>query len=217
MSVHVLSQSLAHVLLTRLRNYSTDRREFTEALHQLSLMLTIKATEHVTTFKKQVETPLETISGTFFCDKTALVPIMRAGSGMLPAFQLFIPESLVWHVSMSRDETTLQPKFKSSNIPTSMDEQDESGSPLIDTAFVLDPMLATGGSAHLAIQMLEKSTFVNKIIFVGILGAPEGVERLENEHPNVDIILAGLDRELNEHGYILPGLGNAGDRLFPTR
>ncbi|MBI2473601.1 uracil phosphoribosyltransferase [Candidatus Uhrbacteria bacterium] len=213
MSIHVLSENLAKVLLTRLREKNTDSQEFRKTLDQLSLLLAIKSTEYLECYEQDIETPLETMSGTFFEDTTVLVPIMRAGSGMLPGFQTFMPKSLVWHLSMSRNEKTFEPIFKGSTIPEMVDE---AAFPLIHTGFILDPILATGGSASLAIQMLKKAC-ITKIIFVGILGAPEGVARLQREHPDVEIILAGLDRELNEHAYILPGLGDAGDRLFPTR
>lgn len=212
MSLHLLSQPFAKILLTRLRDKRTDCGEFRKTLDELSLMLAMEATKFLETYEKQIDTPLEPTSGTFFKGTTVLVPIMRAGSGMLPAFQKVLPESFTWHLTMSRDEKTLQPIFKSSTIPSN--RMDETSEP-IDVGFVLDPMLATGGSASLAIEMLKKAR-VTEIVFVGILGAPEGFMHLWREHPEVAVLLAGNDRELNERGFILPGLGDAGDRLFPT-
>ena len=152
MSTHVLSENLAKVLLTRLREKNTNSQKFRETLDQLSLLLAIKATEYLEYYELDIETPLEVTPGTFFGDTPVLVPIMRAGSGMLRAFQTFMPNSLVWHISMSRNEKTFEPTFKGSTIP---EMADEAAFPLIHTGFILDPMLATGGSASLAIQMLK--------------------------------------------------------------
>lgn len=208
MSVHVLSHPLARVLLTQLRDTYTQPSAFRQHVHDLSLLLAVEATRELKTELRRVKTPLEETQGESIYELTALVPIMRAGSGMLPAFQIFLPDSLVYHVQMSRDHETFEPNFHGSSIPSVLPDD--------LTCFILDPMLATGGSARLALQQL-KMAGARRIAFVGILGAPEGVSSLERNHPDVQVFLGGLDRQLNKRTYILQGLGDAGDRQFPTR
>ncbi|MBI4592430.1 uracil phosphoribosyltransferase [Candidatus Uhrbacteria bacterium] len=211
MSCLVLSQTspLARVLVSRLRNKQTRPPAFREAVHQLSLLLATKAADHLCFEDVLVKTPLEETIGTIIRSPAVLVPIMRSGSGMLPAFQTFLPGALVWHVSMSRDEETLEPNLTGSKIPHRTRSRAR-------VHFVLDPMLATGGSASLAIQQLKKAG-ARTIVFVGIFGAPEGVDQLQCDHPDVPVILAVVDRSLNKRGFIQPGCGDAGDRQFPTK
>lgn len=209
MSLLVLSETshLVCALITRLRNRDTKPPKFREGIHQVSLLLAPEALRHLKFTDDLVETPLEFTPGTVVESPVAFIPIMRAGAGMLPAFQTFVPDAAVWHISISRDEKTLEPIFRDSKIPKQIDPN--------RICFILDPMLATGGSASLAIQQL-KDAGSRDIVFAGIFAAPEGVSRLERDHPDVSVIIAVLDRELNERGYILPGCGDAGDRQFPT-
>lgn len=208
MSLRVSSHPLVRVALTQLRNIETTPEVFRRELHRLSKILAADATSFLETTSESVETPLEFTTGYRVSGQQALVPIMRAGSGMLPAFLDLLPNAYVWHMSMSRNEKTLLPEFHGSKVPKAIPTS-------VETCFVLDPMLATGGSAALAIDHLKRAG-ARKIVFVGILGAPEGADRLLGSHPDVPIIIGAMDERLNEHGYILPGLGDAGDRLFPT-
>lgn len=208
MSHIVLSENspLAHVVVTRLRDRDTKPPQFREGIHQVSLLLAPEALRHLIFNDMTVQTPLEPTLGMVVESPVALIPIMRAGAGMLPAFQVFLPDAAIWHVTVSRDEETHSPIFKDSKIPREVDPD--------RVCFVLDPMLATGGSASFAIQQL-KDAGAQHIVFVGIFGAPEGVARLERDHPDVPVILAVVDRELDPNAFIRPGIGDAGDRQFP--
>lgn len=208
MSLVVSSHPLVRVALTLLRDKETTPEVFRRELERLSQILAVDATKYLMTTVDDVETPLATTVGYAVQGQQALVPIMRAGSGMLAAFLGFLPNAYVWHMSMSRNEKTLKPKFNSSKVPKKIPSS-------IETCFILDPMLATGGSAVLAVNRVKRAGARN-IVFVGVLGAPEGAERLQKAHPDVPIIIGAMDDHLNEHGYIVPGLGDAGDRLFPT-
>lgn len=201
----------AQVPLTLLRNKCTTPPQFREALNQVSLLLATQAIGHLSLLRTKVNTPLEETDGAIVGGRVALVPIMRAGSGMLPAFQTFLPEALVWPVTISRDEQTLEPILTQSKIP-----HPDSGIQVDNhICFVLDPMLATGGSTSLAIQLL-KDAGVKKIVYVGIFAAPAGLACLHNNgHSDVPQIVGVIDRQLNEHGDILPGCGYAGDRQSP--
>jgi uracil phosphoribosyltransferase len=204
-----LFHPVAHDALTRLRDRNTQPSEFRAQMHRLSLMLAMKATRDLVTCPTEIFTPMAastepTLSGTH-----ALIPIMRAGNGMLEAFLTLLPNALVWHMDMSRDHDSFDPIFTGSKVPEHISEE-------IETCFVLDPMLATGGSASFAIQYL-KDRGANKIVFVGILGCTQGVRRLSEDHHDVSIYLGGKDKTLNDQAYIVPGLGDAGDRLYPTR
>ncbi|OGL98671.1 hypothetical protein A2318_02155 [Candidatus Uhrbacteria bacterium RIFOXYB2_FULL_45_11] len=213
MSLVVSSHPIVRVALSRLRNKYTTHEEFRRELHRMTQVLAAEAVSYLTTSICDVQTPLADAVGYELSGQQALIPIMRAGSGMLSAFLGFLPNAYVWHMSMSRNEQTLQPEFHGSKVPEKIPWN-------VDTCFVLDPMLATGGSACLAIEHLKRAGATNglarRIIFVGILGAPEGAERLQKAHPDVPIFIGAMDERLNEHGYIMPGLGDAGDRLFPT-
>jgi uracil phosphoribosyltransferase len=191
-----------------LRNKETTPEVFRRELERLSQILAVDATKNLMTTVEDVQTPLMSTVGFSVQRQQALVPIMRAGSGMLSAFLGFLPNAYVWHMSMSRNEKTLVPEFHGSKVPEKIPSS-------IETCFILDPMLATGGSAVLAVDHVKRAGARN-IVFVGVLGAPEGAERLMREHPDVPIIIGAMDVRLNEHGYIMPGLGDAGDRLFPT-
>jgi uracil phosphoribosyltransferase len=153
-----------------------------------------------------VETPLETASGVELLENIGLVPILRSGLGMVEGVWELMPSAEVWHIGLYRDERTLKPVEYYNKLPIE---------PRVSVTLILDPMLATGGSAVATVDILKRWG-VSKIKFVGILGAPEGIQNLHTHHPEVPIHLAVIDERLNEHGYILPGLGDAGDRQFGT-
>ncbi len=193
--------------LTIMRRKETAPPEFARQLHRLSVLLATEATCAVKTHDVEIQTPMSSYTGKALQGVHALVPIMRAGAGMLDAFRLMLPDAVIWHVSVARDEETLRPIFKDSKVPKSTTG--------IDTCFVLDPMLATGGSACFTIKHL-KERGAGPIVYVGVIGCPQGIERLQDEHPDVRIVLGDIDAILNKRGYIISGLGDAGDRLNPT-
>jgi uracil phosphoribosyltransferase len=165
-----------------------------------------EATADLLTTPIDVETPLENIQGVELQEKIGLVPILRAGLGMVEGVWDLMPTAEVWHIGLYRDEQTLKPVEYYNKLPVE---------PTVSVCLILDPMLATGGSAVATVDVLKRWG-VKKIKFVGIIGAPEGIALMEKNHPEVPIHLAAVDRCLNEHGYILPGLGDAGDRQFGT-
>jgi len=154
----------------------------------------------------EVQTPLEKAPGMELKEKVGLVPILRAGLGMVEGVWELMPSAEVWHIGLFRDEHTLKPVQYYNKLPVE---------PTVTVCLILDPMLATGGSAVATVDILKKWG-VSKIKFIGIIGAPEGIAQLQKIHPDVPIHLAAIDRQLNDHGYILPGLGDAGDRQFGT-
>lgn len=194
--------------LATMRHKDTPPPEFGRQMHRLSLVLATQATRSLQTTHVLVPTPLANCDCTVLNERVALVPIMRAGDGMLDAFKLYVPDAIVWHMSIAREEETAVPVFKDSKVPAVITN--------IDTIFVLDPMLATGGSASFALMHLRKRGAKGKLVFVGVIGCPEGVSRLNSEHPDVEILLGDIDPILNDKFYIEPGLGDAGDRLHPT-
>ena len=202
---------LAHPLiqhhLTRLRDERTGPHEFRNLIRRLAVLLAYEATQDLVVRDRQVKTPLTTADGHELKQRIGLVPILRAGLGMVDSALDLIPHAEVWHLGLYRDETTAQPVEYYSNLP-------ESGA--VDVALILDPMLATGGSAVAAVSGL-KARGAERISFMCLVAAPVGVRALARAHPDVPIYAAALDRQLNDHGYILPGLGDAGDRLFGTK
>ena len=204
----VVEHPLVRHKMTLLRDRSTSKKQFRELVDEISMLLAYEATEDLALEPSPVDTPLETtVQETIAGKKLVLVPILRAGLGMVEAILRLIPSARVGHIGMYRDHETLEPVPYYLKIPANPETRD---------FLVLDPMLATGGSAADAIAQLKKAG-ATRIRFVCLLAAPEGVQRLVNEHPDVPVIAAALDRELDEHGYILPGLGDAGDRMFGTR
>ncbi|MEK7615106.1 MAG: uracil phosphoribosyltransferase [Patescibacteria group bacterium] len=193
--------------MARLRDKRTPCDQIRRECHRVSLVLAEAATKSLPTAPMSIQTVLGTAHCKTLFGETVLVPIMRAGDGMKEAFLTFLPDSLVCHVSISRDHETHAPIFRGSTVPPTVNPE--------HTYFVLDPMLATGGSASHAIAHL-KHAGATKIIFVGILGCPTGIVRLERDHPDVQVYIANIDPELNADAYIVPGLGDMGDRLFPT-
>ncbi len=192
--------------LTRMRDADTDAATFRRELGRLAAVLFAEATAGLTTDDDERMTPLEPFVGSRLRGPIALVPILRAGLGMVEAALALLPDASVLHVGLARDEQTLEPETYYDRLPESAEHR---------LAFVLDPMLATGGSAIAAIDLVKRAG-IDDIRFVGIVGAPEGVAALSTAHPDVAIHLAALDERLNDVGYILPGLGDAGDRIFGT-
>lgn len=206
-STRVLEHPLVGCHLTVLRDKETPSNEFRRSIDRLSMLLALAATENLATTDCKVDTPLTTTTGKQLANRVGLVPIMRAGIGMVEPMLNLIPTSEVWHLGFYRDEETAQPVQYYSKLPPS--------SP-VDVAFVLDPMLATGGSAAMAIKALTEWG-VPKIFMLSIIAAPEGVEKLQKDFPEVTIITCSIDSHLNESKFIVPGLGDAGDRIFNTR
>jgi len=192
--------------LSRLRDKSTDPKRFRELVREISALLAYEATADLLTIQRDVETPLAKMAGADLKEKIGLVPILRAGLGMVEGIWELMPSAEVWHIGLYRDERTLKPVEYYNKLPTE---------PTVSVCLILDPMLATGGSATATVKVLKRWG-AKKIKFVGLIGAPEGISRLQSDHPDVDIFLAAIDDHLNEKGYIVPGLGDAGDRQFGT-
>jgi len=192
--------------LSRLRDRNTEPKKFRELVREIAALLAYEATADLLTMPRQVETPLTTMIGAELQEKIGLVPILRAGLGMVEGFWELMPSAEVWHIGLYRDEKTLQPVQYYNKLPIE---------PTVSACLILDPMLATGGSA-VATTDIVKRWGVKKIKFVGLIGAPEGIAAMQKAHPDVPIHLAKIDERLNERGYILPGLGDAGDRQFGT-
>jgi uracil phosphoribosyltransferase len=192
--------------LALLRDKDTEPKNFRELVREIAALLTYEATSDLMTNPISVETPLATASGVELLENIGLVPILRSGLGMVEGVWELMPSAEVWHIGLYRDERTLKPVEYYNKLPIE---------PRVSVTLILDPMLATGGSAVATVDILKRWG-VSKIKFVGILGAPEGIQNLHTHHPEVPIHLAVIDERLNEHGYILPGLGDAGDRQFGT-
>ncbi len=205
--VHVSTHPLIQHKLARLRDVGTLAPEFRDLVAAIARVLFFEATQDVKLRPVTVATPLTTATCHEIAERIGLVPVLRAGLGMADAMLDALPEASVWHLGLYRDHTTLKPVTYYNKLPAKPD---------IDLALVLDPMLATGGSAIAAIDIL-KAAGIAKMKFVGIIAAPEGRDALQAAHPDVPMFLAALDDRLNEIGYIVPGLGDAGDRQFGTR
>lgn len=205
-NVFVSSHPLVAHKLTKLRDVNTSPKKFRELVREISALLTYEATKDLNTTPQEVVTPMGETEGVELKDKIGLVPILRAGLGMVEGVWGLMPNAEVWHIGLYRDERTLQPVEYYNKLPVA---------PTVQVCLVLDPMLATGGSAVATVDVLKRWG-VNRIKFIGLLGAPEGVENLHTHHPEVPIYLASIDSHLNEIGYIVPGLGDAGDRQFGT-
>jgi len=206
--VHVLNHPLLQHKLTILRDEKTGVKEFREIVSEIATLMCYEATRDLPLEDVEVKTPVatgtfKTISG----KKLAIVPILRAGLGMVDGILTLIPSAKVGHIGLYRDPNTLAPVEYYCKMPTDIAERD---------VIVLDPMLATGGSASAAIQFI-KNYGVKNIKLMNILAAPEGIACIQKDHPDVEIYVAGLDEKLNDHGYIVPGLGDAGDRIFGTK
>jgi uracil phosphoribosyltransferase len=211
-NVYTSRHPLAKHKLTLLRNRDTEPKKFRELIGELALMLTYEATHDLPLRDAPVETPLVHTTGQAMAQKIGLVPILRAGLGMVEGAWQLLPQAEVWHLGLYRDEATLRPVAYYNKLPVA---------PTVQVCLLLDPMLATGGSACAAVEIL-KQWGVDRIKFVGLLAAPEGIQTLHEAHPDVDIHVAAVDQRLTNEsdpfppGYIWPGLGDAGDRQFGT-
>lgn len=207
-TLRVVSHPLVQHKLTILRDRETPTKIFKELVEEIAMLMAYEATSDVELEKIEVDTPLETCTGRQIAGKKmTLVPILRAGLGMVEGIYKLVPNARIGHIGLYRNHDTLEPVDYYFKVPGDASERD---------FFVLDPMLATGGSASAAVTSLKRAG-ASRIRFLCLVAAPEGVRRLSQAHPDVAIYTASLDRELNAHGYILPGLGDAGDRLFGTR
>jgi uracil phosphoribosyltransferase len=204
----VLTHPLIQHKLSILRDRRTSTRDFKQLVSEIAMLMAYEVTKDLATEPVEIETPLERTTGRQVSGKKlTLVPILRAGLGMVEGIAQLIPSARVGHIGLYREHDTLKPVDYYFKIPAAEVERD---------FFVLDPMLATGGSAVAAITALKEAG-ARRLRFLCLVAAPEGVRRMASAHPEVGIFAAALDRELNEQGYILPGLGDAGDRLFGTR
>lgn len=193
--------------LSKIRSVDTNTKEFRELVNEVGSLMTYEMGRDLKVKEVIVKTPICDAKCHILDKQVVLVPILRAGLGMVEGVSSMIPSAVIGHVGLYRDEETLEPKEYYSKFPTNIAES---------TVIVLDPMLATGGSAVAAINMV-KAKGAKDILFIGLVGAPEGVKFLQEKHPDVNIYLAALDEKLNENGYIVPGLGDCGDRLFGTK
>ena len=206
--VFINKHPLVQHKITRLRDKTTGTNEFRSLVEEIGMLMGYEALADFATEDIEVETPLErTLSPVIAGRKMAVVPILRAGLGMVNGIQALVPTAKVGHIGLYRDPDTHKPVEYYCKLPTPIEER---------TIVVTDPMLATGGSACDAIRMIKQHGG-RKIKFMCIIAAPEGLERLRQEHPDIQIYVGHLDRQLNEHAYILPGLGDAGDRIFGTK
>lgn len=204
----VLDHPLIQHKLTLLRGAGKSTRDFKQLVNEIAMLMAYEVTKDLPTEEVDVETPLERTTGRQVAGKKlALVPILRAGLGMVDGITQLIPSARVGHIGIYRDHESLQPVSYYFKVPPGGEERD---------FIVLDPMLATGGSASAAITKLKEAG-ARRVRLLSLVAAPEGVARMLNDHPDVPVFVAALDRGLNDRGYILPGLGDAGDRLFGTR
>jgi uracil phosphoribosyltransferase len=206
MTLTVLEHPLALDLLSRLRDERTASDLFRTYTRRLGWLLVLEATKDLATDPVDVRTPLETTSGAALAEPLVAIPVLRAGLGLLDAVTDLYPDTIVGYLGMERDEVTLQPRDYYAKLPAMEGRR----------ALVLDPMLATGGSGTAAVSHVKANASPKSISFVCIVAAPEGLERLSADHPDVPVITAALDRRLNDQGFILPGLGDFGDRLHGT-
>ena len=206
--VKVMDHPLIQHTLSLMRDKGTGSKDFRELLNEISMLMAYEVTRDLPLKTVEIETPIcraqtKVIAG----KKLAIVPILRAGLGMVDGILTLIPSAKVGHIGLYRDPNTLEPVEYYCKMPTDIAERD---------VIILDPMLATGGSASAAIQFI-KNYEVKHVKLMNIIAAPEGIQRVQHDHPDVDIYCAALDEKLNDHGYIVPGLGDAGARIFGTQ
>ena len=208
MAVHVLDHPLIQHKLAILRDKNTGTKEFRALISEIAGLMCYEATRNLPTEEVEVETPMMTAKCRVLAGKKlAIVPILRAGLGMVDSMVDLIPSAKIGHIGLYRDPVTHEPVEYYCKLPEDVGNRQ---------VFVVDPMLATGGSAVAAIDFLKKHGCKN-IIMMNIIGCPEGIKTVQDAHPDVDLYLAACDERLNEHCYILPGLGDAGDRIFGTK
>ncbi|MEE4115360.1 MAG: uracil phosphoribosyltransferase [Marinilabiliaceae bacterium] len=205
--LNIINHPLIEHKLTKLRDKNTNTQNFRTNLDELAGLLAYEISRDLPTEAVQVETPVSSTVSNRLSKEIVLVPILRAGLGMVNGILGIIPDARVGHIGIARNEGTLKPEPYYEKLPLGFED---------GIVMVVDPMLATGGSASAAITSLKEQG-ASHIKLVCIVGAPEGVKRIENDHPDVEIYLASLDEKLNKNGYIVPGLGDAGDRLFGTK
>jgi uracil phosphoribosyltransferase len=203
----VLNHPLITHKLTQMRKVTTGTKDFREQLDEIAGLMAYEISRDLPLHEIDIVTPVAPTKAHELAKDVVLVPILRAGLGMVDGIRGLIPTAKVGHIGLYRDEKTLEPHEYFAKFPSNMPDA---------VVMVLDPMLATGGSASAAITMLKRR-HATAIKLVCLVGAPEGVARIEKDHPDVDIYLAALDEKLNDHGYIVPGLGDAGDRIFGTK
>ncbi len=200
-----------HPLMTHklaiIRNEKTNTKDFRETVSEIANLMAYEATRNLPVKEVEIKTPIAVSKTTMIDGDIVIVPILRAGLGMVEGIQRLIPQAKVGYVGLARNEETLEPELYYAKFPSNIGEA---------TVFVVDPMLATGGSCAKAIEILKEKGAKN-IIYMGIVGVDEGINKVHNAHPDVDIFLAAKDEKLNEKGYIVPGLGDCGDRLFGTK
>lgn len=206
MATTILNHPLIDHKLTIMRNKETGTKEFRQNLDEIAMIMSYEVTKGLPLKNIEIETPICSMTGKKLVRPVVLVPILRAGLGLVDGFKTVIPTAKVGHIGMARNEETLEPEEYYAKFPSCLPEAD---------VIVLDPMLATGGSASAAISNIKKRG-AKYIKLACLVAAPEGIEVIENEHPDVDLVVAALDERLNDKGYIVPGLGDAGDRLFGT-
>ena len=206
--VHVFDHPLIQHKLTIMRQTTPGPKEFRELLEEISMLMVYEVTRDLPTVDVEIETPLcKTTQKMLAGKKLGIVPILRAGLGMVDGIMNMIPACRIGHIGLYRDPETLEPVEYYCKLPADAEERE---------LILLDPMLATGGSASDAITLIKKRG-CSHIRLVNLIAAPEGIAKVHADHPDVDIYVAGLDEHLNDHGYIVPGLGDAGDRLFGTK
>jgi len=205
-TVRASSHPLVAHKLSRLRDKNTEPKKFRELVKEIAGLLAYEATADLQTRPLEIETPLEKMMAQELKEKIGLIPILRAGLGMVEGIWELMPSAEVWHIGLYRDENTLQPVEYYNKLPID---------PRVSVCLILDPMLATGGSAVATADILKRWG-VKKIKFVGLIAAPEGIQAMQTAHPDIDIFIAAIDNHLNERAYIMPGLGDAGDRQFGT-
>jgi len=207
-NVHIMDHPLIHHKLAVLRNKETSVKEFRELINEISGLMCYEATRNLPTMDVEVETPVAIAHCKMLAGKKlAIVPILRAGLGMVDALVDLIPSAKIGHIGLYRDPVTHEPVEYYCKLPEDIGNR---------VVFVVDPMLATGGSAVAAIDFLKKHG-CKTIVMMNIIGCPEGIRRVQEAHPDVDMYLAACDEKLNDHAYIVPGLGDAGDRIFGTK
>jgi uracil phosphoribosyltransferase len=204
--VYASSHPLVAHKLSRLRDKNTEPKKFRELVREIAGLLAYEATADLLTVPRQLDTPLASTTGSELKEKIGLVPILRAGLGMVEGFWELMPSAEVWHIGLYRDEHTLRPVQYYNKLPLE---------PTVSVCLILDPMLATGGSATATADVLKRWG-VKKIKYVGLIAAPEGIRAMQTAHPDIDLFVAAIDDHLNERAYIVPGLGDAGDRQFGT-
>ena len=206
--VHILDHPLLQHKLSILRDENTGVKDFRQVVSEIATLMCYEATRDLPLEEVEIKTPITTAKFKMIAGKKlAIVPVLRAGLGMVDGILTLIPSVKVGHIGLYRDPDTLEPVEYYCKMPTDIAERD---------VIILDPVLATGGSASAAIQFI-KNYEVKHIKLMNIIAAPEGIERVHHDHPDVDIYCAALDEKLNDHGYIVPGLGDAGDRIFGTK